>query len=190
MKKYRSMAACLVFLMTTFLLTTGICAAQTLEETQIAIDNLDITAIKSLQIGTPSGGKYPTTFTILVDNKNTRGLRLIKSNFNVEFRDDATGENVNIGRAEFLGGSADYDLEIDGATIGREVTLTVKNVSIDQIIKMINIIGKPAKELRMTLNGNSEVALQVGRGWVRKEGDKYAVELTWKPDNPQKVFMK
>ena len=191
MSKYRIAAAFLVFLMTTFLMATGICAAQSAADYQNAINNLDITAIKSLQIGRPSGGNYPATFHILVDNKNKDGVRLIKGKFDIEFHDDRSGgDHLNIGEAKFSGATQDYDFEILGNTLNKNVTLTVSNIPVDKIIRMINIIGDPNNKLRMTIKGDSEAGLQVARGWVTEKGKKYGIELNWHPQTQREVLMK
>ena len=185
MNKYR-IAAVVLF----FLTATGICAAQLAADYQNAINNLDITAIKSLQIGRPSGGNYPATFHVLMNNKNKDAIRLIKGKFDIEFHDDrGGGDHLNIGEAKFSGAMQDYDFEILGNTLNKNVTLTVSNIPVDKIIRMINIIGDPDNNLRMTIKGDSEAGLQVARGWVTEKGKKYGVELNWHPQTQREVFM-
>jgi len=186
MSKYRIVSVVLFFLM-----ATGICAAQTAADYQNAINNLDITAIKSLHIESMSGGNYLATFHILVDNKNKDGIRLINGKFEIEFHDDRSGgDHLNIGEAKFAGATKDFDFEILGNTLNKDVTLTVGNIPINKIITMINIIGDPGNNLRMTIKGDSEVALQVNRGWVTEKGKKYGVELNWKPQTQRVVLLK
>jgi len=184
MNKYRSMATCLVFLMT-FLMATGIGAAQTVKEVRDATDNLDITAIKMLQVGKSDGvGTYPATIHILVDNKNEHGIRLINGNFDIEFHDDRpNGDHLSIGKAPIK-------LEEINGNETKFVILSVPKISIEKIVRMINIIGNPENKLRMTLNGDSEVGLQVGRGWATEKGRKYTVELNWQPQVQREVLMK
>ena len=158
---------------------------------QTAINNLDITATKSLHLESLSGGNYLATFHILMDNKNKDGIRLIKSDLEIELHDDrGGGDHLNIGKAEFADRKPDFDLEISGTTLNNDVTLTVANIPADKIIRMINIIGDPDNRLRMTIKGDSEVALQVNRGWVTEKGKQYGVELNWHPQTQREVFMK
>ena len=179
MSKYQRITAVFLF----FLMTTGICAAQSLEEVTKATNNLNIDALAKLQIERQSKG-YQVRMDINVNNKNPQGLRLVNGDYSVMFN-----EQANINRMWEVGKTkiARETLESNAVTV---VRLVMNEVPVENVIKMINIIGDPDAPRKVTLEGTSGVELQVGRGWGSEPDRRFKIELSWTPEFQRGVLMK
>ncbi len=179
----------LTLVMLLSVLAVGTCMAQA--EVQETLGNLDISAIKSMQM-TKGLDTYQLKVTVIMTNQNPEALRLRNGNFELTF-DRAKDGMLNLGPTSIA------DKIIPGKNIsGPGTTEMVLNVTVgpkneqtvDRMVEMFNLIGNPASSLKMVVKGKSEVGLQLPRGWFFEEGKKLEVELVWTPEIQRVILLK
>jgi hypothetical protein len=166
-----------------------ICMAQA--DVQKTLGNLDISAIKNMQMVKGSDG-YFLKLTVILTNQNAEALRLRNGDFELTF-DRAKGGLLDLGKTSVAdtivpgkksAGPGTADMLLDVA-VGPKNEQTV-----DRLTEMFNLIGDPVANLRMVVKGRSEVGLQLPRGWFFEQGKKLEVELVWTPEIKREIVLK
>ena len=171
MNKYQKITV--VFLC--ILMTTAVCSAQSVTDVIEVINDLDIKALRMVNI-VPENPGNRVTLVLDVVNDNARGLRLVDSQFDVLFNMKKVG-SAKIIKEEFASKQK------------RQVTLLMHNVPISDVLYMINVIGDPTTNRQVTLVGTSEAEITVNRGWFGEPGRRIKVELNYKPQFQREVLL-
>jgi len=171
MNKYQRITV--VFLC--LLMTTAVCAAQSVTDVIEAINDLDIKALRKVNIVSENQGNL-VTLVLDVTNNNSRGLRLVDSQFDVLFNMRKVGA-ATIAKETFVSKQR------------RQVTLLMHNVPVSDVLYMINVIGDPTTNRQVTLVGTSEAEIEVNRGWFGEPGRRIKVELNYQPQFQREVLL-
>lgn len=172
-----------------WVLVAGTCMAQT--DIAKMMGNLDVYGIKKLQVMS-NPNDYSMSLVATVTNANSEALRLRSGECEVIF-DKKKGGALLLGRTRIIdqilpgkagdqAGQADMSLLI---SVGPQSPSTV-----DKLFEVVNIIGDPDANLRITIRGKAEVGMQLPRGWVYEQGKKLEVELVFTPAIQREFILK
>jgi hypothetical protein len=184
MNKYRFAAAALFLI-----LATGTCLAQV--DMPKTLGNLDVYGIKEFKI-TSNARDYSMDLIATTTNANSEALKLRKGQFDVIFE----GQD---GRPLLLGGTSVEEHIMPGKA-GKEpgqsdLSMTIglgpqSQATVQKILQIINIIGNPGANLKISIRGKSEVGMQLPRGWVYEQGKRMEIELVFTPSMQREWVLK
>ena len=171
------------------LVTAAVSMAQA--DVQQTVSNLDISAIKKMQIRWDARG-YTMDVQVNLTNANAGALRLRNGEFEVTMEGSKKGP-IDLG-------STSLKDQIVRGKVGEQpgnelMALSVfmgppGQATVDKLIDVFNLFGDPVLNLKMVIRGKSEVGLQLPKGWVYEQGKKYEVELTFTPAFQREFVLK
>lgn len=152
------------------------------------VASMDIKAIKSMRFE-DAGNKLVCKSGIVFVNSSEKEAKLRNAEFQTSFK-SADGE-IFLGTGKLAelvlpAGKADAPAELE-----QEMTIEVGPKNDDtygRLIAIFNLIGDPAANFTLLLNGTSEVGAKTEKGWIYQKG--IGVELEFTPSIQREVLFK
>jgi hypothetical protein len=171
------------------LLMSGTCLAQV--DVQKTLSNLDVSAIKKMQV-VQTSTDYTLDVVLILTNAKAEALRFRNGQAEVSF-DRPNKEPMIIGQTVLSDQIAPGKKGDQSGTAVLELSIYMGPKDHDTMAKLIevfNIVGDPVRPLKMSIQGKSEVGLQLPRGWFFEQGKKFEVELAFTPAIQREILLK
>lgn len=154
------------------------------------IDNLDISAVKSLQVR-KSGNSYYLDMVVQMRNANERDIKLSECDFGVKL-----GSSVFSPR--YIGKTTPQQIVINSAMTdsapSTDVNLQI-GLGADQanvlstLTYVMNIVGNPADKTQIILDGGANASLKGKRGWIEKTDPVRIAEWQYSPKIQKELLL-